>query len=62
VLVRTLAVALTVAGVFWVGRETRYGGLHSLFEHWWCPLPLVAIVVGAGLVLVPMLWRRAEGT
>lgn len=54
--------ALTVAGVFWVGRETRYGGLHSLFEHWWCPLPLVAIVVGAGLVLVPMLWRRAEGT
>ena len=36
---------LVFAGVFWSGRESSHG-LSALFEHWWCPIPIVAIVVG----------------
>jgi hypothetical protein len=30
---------------FWSGRESTRG-FSALWEHWWCPLPVVAIVVG----------------
>jgi hypothetical protein len=36
---------LVILGIFWSGRETTHG-LGALWEHWWCPLPVVAIVVG----------------
>jgi apolipoprotein N-acyltransferase len=36
---------LVLAGIFWSGRESSHG-LGALWEHWWCPLPVVAIVVG----------------
>ena len=32
-------------GVFWAGRESTHG-LGAFWEHWWCPIPLVLIVVG----------------
>lgn len=60
-MVRAVAVVLAVVGVFWTGRESTHG-LHALFENWWCPLPLVAIVVGTLLLVVLMLPRRASAT
>ncbi|HUK69185.1 MAG TPA: hypothetical protein VLW50_10615 [Streptosporangiaceae bacterium] len=39
-------------GVFWVGRETDHG-LGALWEHWWCPIPLVLILLGFAAVLAP---------
>jgi hypothetical protein len=36
---------LIVLGVFWVGRESTHG-IGALWEHWWCPTPLVVIVLG----------------
>jgi hypothetical protein len=40
-----LGVVFVVLGVFWVGRESAHG-LTALWEHWWCPLPLIAILLG----------------
>jgi hypothetical protein len=42
-----LASVLIVIGLFWAGRESSHG-LGAFVEHWWCPLPLVAIVAGLG--------------
>jgi hypothetical protein len=36
---------LVLVGVFWSGRESS-DGLSALWEHWWCPIPIVAIVLG----------------
>jgi hypothetical protein len=36
---------LILLGLFWAGRESDHG-LGAFWEHWWCPLPLVAIVLG----------------
>jgi hypothetical protein len=36
---------LIVLGVFWVGRESTHG-IGALWEHWWCPMPLVVIFLG----------------
>lgn len=36
---------LVLVGIFWSGRESTHG-FGALWEHWWCPLPVVAIVVG----------------
>jgi hypothetical protein len=41
-----LGVFLLLVGVFWTGRESTRGGLSVFWEHWWCPLPLVIIVLG----------------
>jgi hypothetical protein len=38
---------LVLVGIFWSGRESAHG-FGALWEHWWCPLPVVAIVVGVG--------------
>ena len=40
---------LVLAGMFWSGRESSHG-LGALWEHWWCPMPIVAIVVGLAAV------------
>ncbi len=36
---------LVLTGMFWSGRESSRG-FSALWEHWWCPIPIVAIVVG----------------
>jgi hypothetical protein len=41
----SIGVLLFVLGVFWSGRESSHG-ISSFGEHWWCPIPLVAIVLG----------------
>jgi hypothetical protein len=52
---------LILLGVFWTGRESGHG-LTALWEHWWCPLPLVAILVGAlvGIAVAAMARRPSS--
>jgi len=44
-------------GVFWAGRESTHG-LGAFWEHWWCPIPLVLIVVGLVGLAVAVVSRR----
>lgn len=53
---RVLGVVLIILGLFWAGRETGHG-LTALWEHWWCPLPVVAILIGAMALLAERLAR-----
>jgi hypothetical protein len=46
---------LVLVGVFWTGRESSHG-LRALWEHWWCPVPLAFIALGAG-TLIAARWR-----
>ena len=53
-----LGLALGALGLFWAGRESSHG-LSAFSEHWWCPIPLVAIFLGvlltvAGRMIRPM--------
>jgi hypothetical protein len=45
-------------GIFWAGRESGHG-LAAFWEHWWCPTPLVAIVLGTAFVLALQRVNRA---
>jgi len=45
-----LGAALVVLGAFWTGRESGHG-LSALWEHWWCPIPLAAIVLGLAAIV-----------
>ena len=48
---QVLGALLVLLGFFWAGRESGYG-LAAFWEHWWCPVPLAAIVLGAaGLIM-----------
>ena len=47
---QVLGAVLVVLGVFWAGRESDHG-LTAFWEHWWCPIPLVVIVLGAASVI-----------
>jgi apolipoprotein N-acyltransferase len=38
-------ILLVLVGIYWSGRESTHG-FGAFWEHWWCPLPLVAIVLG----------------
>jgi hypothetical protein len=49
---------LLLAGVFWAGRESSHG-LGAFGEHWWCPIPLVLIVLGLAGVFMA---RRPAST
>lgn len=40
-----LGTLLLLVGIFWSGRESTHG-FGAFWEHWWCPLPIVAIAVG----------------
>jgi hypothetical protein len=42
---------LVLAGMFWSGRESTHG-LSALWEHWWCPIPIVLIAVGLATALL----------
>ena len=55
---RVLGVCLIVLGLFWAGRESAHG-LGAFFEQWWCPLPLIAVVLGTTIVLGQRLLPRA---
>lgn len=48
---RAVALLVLVLGVFWGGRESTHG-LTAFWEHWWCPIPIALVVLGAaGLVV-----------
>jgi hypothetical protein len=47
----TVGSVLVILGVFWVGRESSHG-IGALWEHWWCPTPLVVIALGVIATLV----------
>jgi hypothetical protein len=47
-----------VLGVFWAGRESTHG-LAAFWEHWWCPIPLAAILLGLVTVITT---RRTSPT
>ena len=51
-------VILLLAGVFWAGRVSSHG-LSAFGDHWWCPIPLVLIVLGLATVFVA---RRPAST
>jgi hypothetical protein len=45
-----LGALFVLLGIFWAGRESTHG-LGAFWEHWWCPIPLAAVVLGvAGMV------------
>jgi hypothetical protein len=48
-----------VLGMFWAGRESDHG-LAAFWEHWWCPVPLVIIVLGIAAVLAARPFRPAS--
>jgi hypothetical protein len=50
---------LVLLGLFWAGRESDHG-FGAFWEHWWCPIPLAAIIVGlVSLLTVQRLTPRA---
>jgi hypothetical protein len=44
-------------GIFWAGRVSAHG-LAAFGDHWWCPIPLVLIVLGLAAALVT--WRPSR--
>jgi hypothetical protein len=50
---------LLLVGIFWSGRESVHC-FGAFWEHWWCPLPVVAII--AGLATGLLLARNSAGT
>jgi hypothetical protein len=49
-IVQVVGAVFLVLGVFWAGRESGHG-LTAFWEHWWCPIPLVLILLGLAGVL-----------
>lgn len=39
---------LVLVGIFWSGRESGHG-FGALWEHWWCPLPVAAVLLGLAI-------------
>lgn len=48
--VQAVGALLLLLGVFWTGRESSHG-VAALWEHWWCPIPLIASAIGVAGVL-----------
>jgi hypothetical protein len=48
---QVVGVIFLLLGVFWAGRMSSHG-LTAFWDHWWCPIPLVLIVLGLGAVFV----------
>ena len=55
---QVVGVILLLAGVFWAGRVSSHG-LTAFGDHWWCPIPLVLIVLGLAGVFMA---RRPAST
>jgi len=49
-IVQVVGAVFLVLGVFWAGRESGHG-LTAFWEHWWCPIPLVLILLGLAAVV-----------
>jgi hypothetical protein len=49
-ILQVVGAVFLVLGVFWTGRESGHG-LTAFWEHWWCPIPLVLILLGLAAVL-----------
>jgi hypothetical protein len=47
---QVLGAVLVLLGLFWAGRESDHG-FGAFWEHRWCPIPLAAIVLGAGIMI-----------
>lgn len=47
-----------VLGIFWTGRESTHG-LSAFWEHWWCPIPLVLMLLGIA-ALIATNWPRRQ--
>ena len=47
---QVIGALVLLLGVFWTGRESGHG-LTALWEHWWCPIPLVLILLGLAALL-----------
>jgi hypothetical protein len=45
-----LGAVLVLLGAFWSGRESSHG-LGAFWDHWWCPLPLAFVVLGAAIIV-----------
>ncbi|MDQ1373465.1 MAG: hypothetical protein QOJ09_803 [Actinomycetota bacterium] len=48
---RVVAVLLLLLGVFWAGRESTHG-LTAFWEHWWCPIPIALVLLGAAALFI----------
>jgi hypothetical protein len=48
---QVVGAVLLLLGIFWAGRESAHG-LAAFWEHWWCPIPLVLILLRLIAVLV----------
>jgi hypothetical protein len=44
-----IGAVLMALGIFWAGRESDHG-LSAFWEHWWCPIPLVMILLGLAAI------------
>jgi hypothetical protein len=54
-----LGAGFVLLGVFGAGFEGSHG-LEAFWEHWWCPTPLVVLVLGlAGMTAAYRLGRSA---
>jgi hypothetical protein len=48
---QVVGAVVLVLGIFWAGRESSHG-LAAFWEHWWCPIPLVFVLLGVVAVIV----------
>jgi hypothetical protein len=48
---QVVGAVVLLLGIFWAGRESTHG-FAAFWEHWWCPIPLVLILLGPAVVLV----------
>jgi hypothetical protein len=55
---QVLGAVLVLLGLFWAGRESDHG-FGAFWEHWWCPIPLAAIVLGVASIIAA---RRVNPT
>lgn len=48
---QAVGAVVLLAGIFWAGRESTHG-VTAFWEHWWCPIPLVFVLLGLVAVIV----------
>ena len=47
---QVIGTVFLLLGLFWAGRESTHG-VAAFWEHWWCPIPLVLILLGLAAVV-----------
>lgn len=48
---QAVGAVVLLLGIFWAGRESTHG-VTAFWEHWWCPIPLVFVLLGLAAVIV----------